>query len=269
MTFFLPAPRILSYHDFRVMTDLLRGFLMRLLARPLSGPRHRAITARQIRWHRWKTGLYYYLASGLLGDFTGYPRPTALPRREARSAREWSALHPPPRMAQSKALVRPADRERADRPTREIAYALPNAVAHGIAAEPEVWTDAWPVASHEPWAEEWVEPWAEPADSFTGHLEELPATPLAAACSGGGRHALREPALARYVDDRPGVGEAVFAHSTTDAPSGGARHAAVTADDEDTAQLWEFEPGDLTRWWDEAAERLDAAARDEGRDRPW
>ncbi|OKI39179.1 hypothetical protein A6A25_03155 [Saccharothrix sp. CB00851] len=243
---------------------MLRGFLMRLLVRPLSGPRHRAITARQIRWHRWKTGLYYYLGSGLLDDCAGFPRPPALPKREVRSPRAWRALHPPPRMAQSKALVRPVDRERAARPTREIAYALPNAVAHEIAVEPEVWPDMWPQAAPEPWTEEWVEP----AESFTGHLEEFAATPPAVACSGGGRHALREPALARYVDDRPGVGEAVFAHSTADRPSG-ARHAADTADDEDTAQLWEFEVGDLARWWDEAAERLDAAARDEVRNRPW
>ena len=82
-------------------------------------------------------------------------------------------------------------------------------------------------------------------------------------------------------EDRPGVTESpaawpafterVFAHAaaepvdTTEVPD--PETDAETTVVEPLA--WEFEVGDLARWWDEAVARLDAVARGEDPDRPW
>ncbi|MEV8441559.1 hypothetical protein AB0425_29610 [Actinosynnema sp. NPDC051121] len=69
--------------------------------------------------------------------------------------------------------------------------------------------------------------------------------------------------------DWPTAADPVPAHAADDTA-----HAAHAADDTapvdpEDEDLWEFQVGDLARWWDEATARLDAAARDEVRNRLW
>ncbi len=139
-----------------------------------------------------------------------------------------------------------------------------------------------------------------PAHSVTDH----PAADRSAvgepvfAHAAADRSAAGEPARAHPVADWPAVGEpahahpavgwstageSVFAHSTADEPGAAEPVAAEPVAAEPVAvaepaaeeaavlapEVWEFQVGDLARWWDEAIARLDAVARDEVRNRLW
>jgi hypothetical protein len=126
MTLLLPTPRTVAYTEFHEVTIRLRNLVLFLLTRPSSGPRHRLRTARRIRWQRYKSALARRLDPGP-GE-----RPVPPPRRPVRppvrSSRVsgWSAQHPPPRTAQSRASAALGGDRWADRQTRTTAYALPN-----------------------------------------------------------------------------------------------------------------------------------------------
>ncbi|MCE6995730.1 hypothetical protein LZG04_13090 [Saccharothrix sp. S26] len=307
MTLLLPAPRTVAFHVARELVGRVRALLVALLTRPRSGPRHRMLSARQIRWQRWKTALVHRLDPVVRTEVAAHsPAPTLGHDVPARTP-VWSALHPPPRTAQSPNVAQHDDDEWTDHLVPMNAYALPNpepgsdwgvgsaAAAHVLSPVEAV---GWPETSPETWGETWVEPWsAQPDTGFTGHLDD-PALP--------------EPALTHLFVTEPLTTFSTFdftsADFTTDDsscvdwPSTG-RHALVrTADEHPTAdfsadfsgvdlasvfaqstdetgtvdpaaaepeQEWEFQVGDLARWWDEAAARLDAAARDEVRNRLW
>ncbi|MFJ6670754.1 hypothetical protein ACIQMJ_06555 [Actinosynnema sp. NPDC091369] len=161
-------------------------------------------------------------------------------------------------------------------------------------AEPEAWPEVspgpWTEPSSEPWAEAWT---GQPEAGFTGHVEDRdfdpprvalfftprahveraagatsvdPVAEFIATCSTtaepGTAHvewSAEETASLTPVTDWPDAGESGYAHHAVDT-------APAAPEDEEE---WEFQVGDLTRWWDEAIARLDALARDEVRDRPW
>ena len=317
MTLLLPIPRAVAFHSLADLLDRLRAMLAIFLTRPRSGPRHRLLTARQIRWQHWKIAVARHLDTGVRAGtptYSGaYARGHGLPSRTP----VWGELHPPPRTAHSPAAVaRGADR-RTDRRAPATAYALPNtgpgfepgfgsgAVSHGLSTEPVVW----PEASPEPWTEPWVEPWAEsweepwteqPETCFTGDIEDSaraepapahsstahqPATAYFTAWSAPAHSsdwsaddwiaeaaavystAYPAPAHAAPAHAAPAHAapdHAVFAQSTDEPGVVGPAHARP--DDEEEC---EFQVGDLARWWDEAAARLDAAAYEEVRNRLW
>lgn len=186
--------------------------------------------------------------------------------------------------------------------------ALPTGGAHHRStAEPEEWIGVWPEASPEPWgepqAESWpaswaeprseacAEPWSEPwsgarsepssepwvehADTFfAGRIEETAyANPMIGRTEAG-RHA-RWPGVSESPDAWPAFTERVFAHAAVPdevAEPADAEPAHAEPDDAETTvvePLWEFQVGDLARWWDESMARLDAVARGEVGDRPW
>ena len=227
MTLLLPIPGTLLFRAYYALVDRLRELLAAYLLRPRSGPRHRLLTKRQIRWQRCRIAFAHYIDTGVHTVPVPHPRASTESHGHLSRAREWSALHPPPRTAQSRAVARPGESRSADQRAPAATCAMPNP-APGPAAEP-VWPDA--------------EPWPDCAETgFTGRLEEPAATFYAFAA-----HA-----------DEPSAGwpELVRSHH--------ADGEAVVAPED-----WEFRPGDLARWWDEATARLDAAEQEGGRHRLW
>ncbi|QQQ76216.1 hypothetical protein IOD16_35210 [Saccharothrix sp. 6-C] len=169
-------------------------------------------------------------------------------------------------------------------------------------AAPEPWAREWSEAPAEPWSEVWTEPCAEPwtepcAEPWAEPWGEPPSGPVA---EPRGEHPdaffaghLPEPVHAgrsrfAHTLDRPGVTESpaawpafterVFAHAAAEPATGPVEPVDATevpdpGTDAETTVVeplaWEFEVGDLARWWDEAVARLDAVARGEDPDRPW
>ncbi|MFE9744532.1 hypothetical protein ACFYOT_06480 [Saccharothrix saharensis] len=325
MTFLLPAPRSAVFHIAQELVwrfrEMLASFLMRR-----SGPRHRLRSPRQIRWQRWKVDLAVRLDESLGPGVSSYrlkhPRGNGFSLRAA----PWSALHPPPRTAQSAAVAEQDDDCRSDRGTSAAAYAMPNTGpgrevdfepefepeyvpefepefepgvgAHGLVpAEPAPVTEPWAESWTEPSPEFWTEPWTGQAETgFAGHVEhpdferprvarfftpreyvdraahcahidpvvEFAATwaatgdPVPAGCAA--EWSAEETTSLDPVTDWPAAGEPGYADT---AP---VDTAPVEPEPEEE---WEFQVGDLARWWDEAIARLDAVARGEGRDRLW
>ncbi|XVS64223.1 hypothetical protein ACQPYE_39275 [Actinosynnema sp. CA-299493] len=171
---------------------------------------------------------------------------------------------------------------------------VPEPWAEAWSESAESWSEVWTEPCAEPWVEPcaeprsgpWAEPWSEPrgehADAFfAGHLHEpVHAHPVA----GGSRfaHTLDRPGVTESPAAWPAFTERVYAHVAAEPaaePATGPvepveRAGAVEPEtDAETTIVeplaWEFEVGDLARWWDEAVARLDAVARGEDPDRPW
>ncbi|GAB2996713.1 hypothetical protein [Saccharothrix stipae] len=304
MTILLPIPRNLAFIASLGLLDKFRGFLAARLTRTPSRARHRVLSPGQIRWQRWKFVVAHHLSPTTPAGPAPRPSTPVQPRVQAFLAPRWSALHPPPRTAQSTV---PAE-------AVTVRWTVPPALAATRAlssAEPEVWPEAWP--------EVWPEVRPEQVDNcFTGHLDDL-----AAAEPSVGRHRLRKPVTLRYLADaiaesRAPVGPAASDEPAHDEPVYNERvydqpvydqpvydqpvydqpvydqpvydqpaydqpvyygepvvaepEPAEPAADEPAAAeplVWEFRPGDLIDWWAAAEARLDAAARDEARSRLW
>ncbi|TQM82206.1 hypothetical protein FHX81_4604 [Saccharothrix saharensis] len=335
MTFLLPAPRSVVVHIAQELVWRFREMLGALLMRR-SGPRHRLRSPRQIRWQRWKVELAVRLDESLGPGVSPYR--LKHPRGNGFSLRPtpWSALHPPPRTAQSPAVAEHDDDCSTDPGTSAAAYAMPNTGpgrevgfgpdfepgfepgfgAHGpLSAEPGGWSEASAAPLTEPWAESWAEPetgaraepWTGRAEAgFAGHVEnpdferprvaqfftpreyvdraarsahvdpvvEFAATwaatgdPATAGCAA--EWSAEETTSFDPVTDWPAAVEPGHADTaSTDTTSTGTAPVDTAPAEPEPEEEWEFQVGDLARWWDEAIARLDAVARGEGRDRLW
>lgn len=250
MTVLLPTPRTIAFRAARLAVDQVRDRLVAWLTRTPPGPRHRLRTPGEIRWQHWKSVLAGYLATGLRTGPAPHPDGAARPRGRGLPTPTWTVLHPPPRTAQPGGGI--DDRVADPAPAWDALPPVRPEITPEVSSE--ITLEITPAVCSEVWPDE--------ADTrFAEYLAELATVEPAVAGHGVAGHGVAEHPVTRHVVAEHTVPRHALAEPAITEPITGLPVAEP--------EVWEFTPGDLTRWWDEAAARLDAAARDEPTERLW